>query len=82
MQENEKMWQELETTYSLSIVTQTENELQNKKEELMQMYRETQAVQRVKSAKEQLYNQKEAQRGKHNQRENELSRDLRTKKSY
>lgn len=41
MLENEKMWQELETTYSLSIVTQTENELQNKKEELMQMYRET-----------------------------------------
>lgn len=66
MLENEQMWQELETTYSLSIVTQTENELQNKKEELMQLYRETQAVQRVKSAKQKLYNEKSARRGHHN----------------
>lgn len=40
--ENQKMWNELETNLSLALVTQTENELQLKKEELMSMYVDTQ----------------------------------------
>lgn len=78
--ENQKMWNELETNLSLALVTQTENELQLKKEELMSMYVDTQNHQRVKSAKNRLYREKKEVKDFHENRLQDLTSDLKTRK--
>ena len=42
--EVQRLWSELENSYSLSLVTQLENELQDKKEVLLNHYNETKDV--------------------------------------
>lgn len=75
-QENQLLWSELEHTYAVSLVTQHENDLQQKKEELQQIYSQNLDMKKGTDMRKEILTHHRGQKERGNDRVSSLVADL------